>query len=101
MIMPRHPSENRNCANIKEDVKREDVIDDKSNISFFTYFDDSHFENKSLPKLLEDNNPLFSKLSQKKNRFNESLLSHLSTQNSAGKQSLSGQQRPEPLFGAI
>lgn len=76
---------------------------------FFTSYDNTHFENRKLPALIDNQDP-FGGIFKQKNRFNKNLMSDIKTaesNNSAGKSS-SGlhHQRQEinhvdPLFGAI
>jgi hypothetical protein len=76
---------------------------------FFTSYDNTHFENRKLSALIDNQDP-FGGIFIQKNRFNKNLMSDIKTaesNNSAGKSS-SGlhYQRQEinhvdPLFGAI
>ena len=48
--------------------------------SFFTYYDDSQFENPDLKKAIEKSDPL-NELMAQKNRFNKSLVEGVHSKN--------------------
>ena len=62
----------------KEGEESVEIVKREESRGFFTYFDDSHFENKKLPKMIEENKT-FEEMFKEKNIFNKALLSDLNS----------------------
>jgi len=77
-------------------AKKEDRITDFGSSTAYASFDDSHFENKRLPEMLDDD--LFKSLFAQKTRFNQALSSQASTELSSHTTLLFGAaNRVKPL----